>query len=206
MPARVNGELTGLSTEADALGLFIRYEFPDWLREHSLVVGRIAGALARSHAQRGARIDPERVALAGYLHDIGKSPLSGDDTRPHNEVSATIVEREGLGDLAELVRRHPVYAPLHPQIAPRDLAERLVYYADRRGERSVVTVDERLAGQASRHPEHAAELARARTAIGEIEAAIFAGLPFGPDELAAQLRPDDLAGRLPPGETEGRRG
>ncbi len=175
-----------LSTEARAAGFFDRYEYPEWLRTHSLTVGRVAGALARAHAQGGAAIDAESVALAGYLHDIGRSPRYGDE-RGHSVRSAAIVREEGLPELAELVRRHPVYAALDPDFAPRDLAERIVYYADRRSGQTVVTLEERIRGQVLRHPQYADLQAVQLEAARAIERLIFADLPFGPGELAERV-------------------
>ena len=177
-----------LSTEGRAVGFFDRYEYPEWLREHSLVVGRIAAALATAHLSAGAALDHGAVTLAAYLHDIGKSPRFAGDPRQHNELSAVALRDEGLGHLAELARRHPVYAPADPDLRPRDLAERIVYYADRRGERRVVSLEERLAGQAERHPDYAHRFADQLVAARLIEDLVFTGLPFGPGELAERVR------------------
>ncbi len=175
------------TTERRALALFERYEYPGWLREHSLVVGRIADLLARAHAASGASLDAKTVTLAAYLHDIGKSPRFAGDPRQHHELSAITLREEGLGELAELARRHPVYAPADPDLVPRDLAERIVYYADRRSERRVVSLDERFAGQAERHPDHAQKIRDQLGAAREIERLVFHGLPFGPDDLADRV-------------------
>ncbi|MDP9252879.1 MAG: HD domain-containing protein, partial [Chloroflexota bacterium] len=87
----VNSELTQISTEAEFF--FHRYAYPDWLRTHSLLVGRITETLAGARADVGAAA--RDIALAGYLHDIGKSPLLAGDTRQHNELSALILAAEG---------------------------------------------------------------------------------------------------------------
>lgn len=171
-------------TEGRALELFGRYGYPDWLREHSLVVGRIAAVIAEAHVAAGATLDRDAVTLAAYLHDLGKSPRFAGDPRQHHELSAVALRSEGLSPLAELARRHPVYAPADPDLVPRDLGERIVYYADRRGERRVVSLEERFAGQAERHPEHAQKIRDHLAAAWEIERLVFAGLPFGPDALA----------------------
>jgi putative nucleotidyltransferase with HDIG domain len=173
------------ATEARALELFARYAYPSWLRRHSLAVGRIADVLARAHADGGASLDAGAVALGAYLHDIGKSPRFAGDPREHNELSASALRAEGLGHLAELARRHPVYAPLDPALVPRDLAERIVFYADRRADLSVVSLADRIAGQARRHPEHAAQAPAELAAAREIERVIFSGLRFSPDDLAS---------------------
>ena len=67
----VNSELTEISTEAE--GFFDRYAYPDWLRAHSRLVGRIAETIVS--ARRDVRSQARDIALAGYLHDIGRSPM-----------------------------------------------------------------------------------------------------------------------------------
>lgn len=166
---------------------FARYRYPDWLCQHSRLVGRIAGLLAAASAAAGLAVDVEAVALAGYLHDIGKSPLLAGDGRPHEVRSALVLAAEGLPDLVEPARRHPVYALVDPVWAPRTLADRIVSIADRRGGLTVVSLDERIAEQSSRSPEFAADRPGQLAAARAIEAEVFAPLPFGADELAARL-------------------
>ena len=182
--------MTDLSTkfEGRATPLFERYAYPDWLATHSRLVGRIATVLAGARAEAGDPVEVEAVALAGYLHDIGRSPLVSGDARDHADLSALILAAEGLGGLAELVRRHPVYRLLDPALAPRTLEEKLVYVADRRGGQRVETLEARLRDTAARNPEFAAEIGRALGPALALEREVFADLPFGPDELGALVR------------------
>ena len=174
--------MTDLSTIAD--GYFARYRYPDWLRAHSQVVGAIAARLAHAHSASGADLDVATVALGAYLHDIGKSPLVAGDGRDHSVLGPLILAAEGLPELAELSRRHPVYAPRDAATAPRTLAEKIVYYADRRGGQAVVTLEERIDEQLRRFPElaplRASDLAHARA----IEADVFRGIALRPEDLA----------------------
>ena len=179
---RVNKRVTELSTFAGAY--FDRYRYPDWLRAHSLAVGALAERLARAHADAGAELDVTTVGLGGYLHDIGKSPLLRGDRRDHNVLGPLILAAEGRPELAELSRRHPVYAPRDPATAPRTLAEKIVYYADRRAGQRVVTLEERIDEQLARSPElahlRATDLAMAKA----IEADVFRGISLRPEELS----------------------
>jgi HD superfamily phosphodiesterase len=171
-----------LSTIAERY--FVRYRYPQWLRVHSLVVGALATRLAQAHANAGTPLDLRAVGLGGYLHDIGKSPLLSGDGRDHNLVGPLVLAAEGLPELVELSRRHPVYAPRDQATAPRTLAEKIVYYADRRGGQRVETLEERIDEQLSRFPELAgrrdADLALARA----IEAEVFAGIALRSEDLA----------------------
>ena len=180
--AGVNNAVTELSTIAE--GYFDRYRYPDWLRRHSLVVGAIATSLAEAHIAAGADLDGRAVSLGGYLHDIGKSPLVAGDARDHNVLGPLILAAEGLAELAELSRRHPVYAPRDPATAPRTLGEKIVYYADRRGGQSVVTLEERIDEQLARWPQLAHLRAEDLAFAKSVEADVFRGISLRPADLA----------------------
>jgi hypothetical protein len=179
----VNSQLTQISTEAAAF--FDRYAYPDWLRVHSLLVGRIAETLLAGRADTSG--NAREIALAGYLHDIGRSPLVAGDRREHNELSALILAAEGLAGSVEPARRHAIYTVLDPATAPRTLADKIVYVADRRGGMRVEPVDVRARDTARRHPPFAADIERAIPIAQALERDVFAGLPFAPAELEAHL-------------------
>jgi putative nucleotidyltransferase with HDIG domain len=171
-----------LSTIAEAY--FSRYRYPGWLRTHSLAVGILAIRVARAHAGTGSGIDVATIGLGAYLHDIGKSPLLAGDRREHEVLGPLVLAAEGRPELAELSRRHPVYAPREAATAPRTLAEKIVYYADRRVGQRVVTLEERIDEQLARFPaqahRRASDLAMARA----IERDVFDGIALRPEDLA----------------------
>ena len=175
--------MTRISTEAERF--FDRYAYPDWLRAHSRLVGRIAETLAAAcHVAGTAAHD---VALAGYLHDIGRSPLVAGDRREHNDLSALILAAEGLAAAVEPARRHAIYTVLDPTTAPATLADKIVYVADRRGGMRVETVEVRALDTAKRHPRFAAEIERAIPMAKALEQEVFAGVAFAPEQLEAHL-------------------
>ncbi|MGH2492598.1 MAG: HD domain-containing protein [Candidatus Limnocylindria bacterium] len=172
-----------ISTEAELF--FDRYAYPEWLRTHSRLVGRIAETLiaARPDIESEAR----DIALAGYLHDIGRSPLVAGDAREHNELSALILAAEGLAGAVEPARRHAIYTVLDPATAPVTLADKIVYVADRRGGMRVEPVEERARDTARRHPRYATDIERAIPTAKALEHEVFLGLPFAPADLEAHL-------------------
>jgi hypothetical protein len=170
-----------LSTIAERL--FARYRYPEWLRTHSWLVGGLAARLAEAHARSGHDVDVATVALGGYLHDIGKSPLLAGDGREHHVLGPLVLAAEGLPELAELSRRHPVYAPRDPATAPRTLGERIVYYADRRAGQRVLSLEDRVDEQLARHPD-LAQLRDADIAMAKaIERDVFDGIALRPEDL-----------------------
>lgn len=179
--------MTDLSTTAERF--FERYVFAYWLRDHCRLVGAIGAALARARVAAGDAVDVEAVTLAAYLHDIGRSPLVAGDPREHNDLSALILAAEGLTRCVEPARRHAIYTVLDAATAPRTLEEKLVYIADRRGGMKIETIEERAKDTAVRHPRFTDDIARAIPIAKRIEAEVFAGLPFAPDDLAAHVTP-----------------
>jgi len=177
----VNKTVTDLSTIAEAY--FDRYRYPDWLRGHSRVVGAIAERVAAAHAAAGHTVDVVAVTLGALLHDIGKSPLLAGDPREHHVLGPLVLAAEGRPELAELARRHPVYAPRDPATAPRTLAEKIVYYADRRGGQRVMSLEDRIDEQLARHPELAHLRAEDLALATSIEREVFAGIDLRPEDL-----------------------
>ncbi len=163
--------------------LIARYALPDWLRRHSAVVRDIAAELAEALSAHGAAVDVDAVVAGAWLHDVGKSPLVAGDPRDHGELGALILAAEGMPALAELARRHPVYAIRDPERAPRTLEEKIVHYADRRGGLELLSIEERLREQAARFPESAAAILACLEPVRALERELFAKLSFAPDEL-----------------------
>ena len=178
--------MTDLSTVAESF--FTRYAYPDWLREHSRLVGAIGAVLAAARAARGETVDVEAVTLAAYLHDIGRSPLLRGDPREHNELSGLILAAEGLARCVEPARRHAIYTVLDPATAPRTMEEKLVYTSDRRGGMRILALEERSAETGERHPRFKDEIGRAIPLALAIEREVFSGLPFAPVQLAEHVR------------------
>ncbi len=181
----VNSRLTQLSTEAERL--FARYRYPDWLLTHSRVVGRIAEAFVAALRIAADPADAQAVVLAGYLHDIGRSPLLAGDPREHNVLSALVLAAEGLERCVEPARRHAIHTVLDPALAPRTLSDKLVYVADRRGGQTVEPLEERARDTARRYPDHASDIERAIPLARALEREVFVALTFEPDELTERI-------------------
>ena len=178
--------MTKLSTKAEAF--YRRYRYPDWLETHSRVTGAITEALVAARRRGAPTIDAESVVLAGYLHDIGRSPLLAGDPRDHNILSGLVLAAEGLDACVELARRHAIYTVLDPELAPRTAAEKIVYVADRRGGQAVEPLEDRARDTARRNPTYAAEIARAIPLARAIEREVFADVSFAPEDLAERVR------------------
>jgi len=166
------------------------YGMLDNIRAHSLMVARIAELLALALQRRGEAIDLPLTVAAALLHDIAKT-LCLDNDASHAAQGRDLCLRHGYHELAPLVFQHVVLAdPCFPA-CPLS-AKELVYYADKRvNHDQVVSLEERRAYIAGRYghddPRRLQAIEENFQRCRGIEAAIFAGLDFTADELAARL-------------------
>jgi hypothetical protein len=87
---------------------------------------------------------------------VDKLPLARQPGTRHGDGSATWLEANGLGDLAPLVRDHPVTRLADDADAQRlaagPLEARIVAYADKRAGQRLRSMDERFASWRHRYP------------------------------------------------------
>lgn len=94
---------------------------PDALK-HSEGVARRADAVCRILRTNNYQADLEKVVIAALLHDIGLTQPHGLD---HGKVSADILAKKGLTELAEIVRTHAL-----PQSTNLRSETKILIYAD----------------------------------------------------------------------------
>ncbi len=82
------------------LELLKKYIKDDKLIKHCIAVSAVMRGIARELGE-----DEELWARIGLLHDIDYE-IVGEDMERHGEVGAEILEKEGYGEIAEVVRRH----------------------------------------------------------------------------------------------------
>ena len=158
------------------------------IREHSLMVGRVAGILGQGLAQAGRGLSLELIVSSALLHDIAKTASLETDLR-HDELGREICLRHGLDELAEIVAEHVVLKNWTPE---RCTEKEIVYYADKRVlHDQVVGLDARLDyiihrygnGDEGLHARIRQNFAQAHA----IEERLFAELDFSPAELGERL-------------------
>lgn len=177
-----------IPTVADCFRLMTDYGMLDNIRDHSLLVARVASLLVESIRQEGTALSMERVVAGALLHDIGKTPCL-DTEEDHAEKGRQICLAHGMEEIAELVAQHVILRDTERNTFTE---EEVVYYADKRvNHDQVVSLEERLAyildrygrKKPRRHQAIIMNFARCKA----LEARIFAGLPFAPDEVAVRL-------------------
>ena len=168
------------------LELMDEYRMLANIRDHSLLVARVAGLMAENLSRNGVGVSLELTVAGALLHDIAKTACLECDGN-HAAMGSEICRRHGYAELAEIVAEHVL---LRDGLAPGCCREKeIVYYADKRVlHDQVVGLDQRLdyiLARYGRDDQRLHRLIRENFALcHEVEERLFARLPWAPAELA----------------------
>jgi len=161
---------------SECLELLAEQKVPLRAVQHSQAVAAVAFRLAAQLRQEGEAVDPLLAHRGGLLHDLDKV-ASRQQSLPHGQLGAQLLQEKGYPDLAAIAERHLMCSILDPAARPVTWEEKLVYYADKIVEGSrVVGVPERLEALCRRHTERAAQIWRCAPHIVQLQAEICARL------------------------------
>lgn len=157
------------------------------LLAHVRLVARIAEHLAQRLAAAGEDVDPVLTQRGGLLHDLAK--LSAKQAaRSHELMAAELLLARGQPELAEIARRHAMWAPVTEDQQPATWEQKLVYYADRIAQHDqLVGIDARMLEIAQRRPELRTRIDNYRAAALAQETEIAARLGVSQPELWCEL-------------------
>ncbi|MBW2096570.1 MAG: HD domain-containing protein [Deltaproteobacteria bacterium] len=169
--------------------LMERYEMLENIREHSIVVARIARLIGCDLLAAGETISLEKVTAAALLHDIAKTSCLVTK-KDHAEEGRKICLRNGFEEIAPIVAEHVVLRNAPPN--GRFSEKEVVYYADKRvNHHSIVSLEERLDAVLERYGGNGKGLQqRIRDNFNQckaLEKALFQKLSFAPEALALRL-------------------
>ena len=176
---------------AQCFRLMEQYAMLPNIREHSVMVARVAGLIGQGLAQSGRTLCRELIVSGALLHDIAKTASLETQLR-HDQLGREICLRHGFGELADIVGEHVVLKNGNPEHCTE---KEIVYYADKRVlHDEVVGLDVRLDyiihrygnGDEGLHARIRRNFAQAHA----IEKILFAELDFSPAELREQLSRD----------------
>lgn len=114
-----------------------RYGMLDNIRDHSIMVARVAGTLAdglrRSGRATAPLPDPAEVTAGALLHDIAKT-LCLQTSCNHAEAGRRICVELGYPEIGDIVAEHVILASFAADRYVQGLfgAKELVFYADKR--------------------------------------------------------------------------
>lgn len=186
-----------IPSEKYCIELMSTYEMPPHIRDHSIMVERIATILGGAIQERGVILSLETLRAGALLHDIAKFICirSGED---HSAKGREICLRNGLDEIAEIVGEH-VRMRNHRPEGPITEKE-IVYYADKRVNHDViVSLEQRLDYLLERYGRGIEPLRQAIMENFEVckrlERKLFAGLGFRPEDLHDMVRRRQDTGR-----------
>lgn len=158
------------------------------IRDHSIMVARVAVLLTDGLIGKGVKLDPALVMAGALLHDIAKTQCLDGRCR-HAEKGREICLALGFPEVAAIVEEHVI---LHDFDAPLS-AINLVYYADKRVKHDeIVSLAQRRLYIEERYGQGNLDyISRIRANFvkcAQVEERIFADLPFGPDDVDMLVR------------------
>ncbi|MBI3033819.1 HDIG domain-containing protein [Candidatus Woesearchaeota archaeon] len=145
------------------------HNVPQNIIRHSIAVSRIAADVAQGLLLRRKRINLELLDRACLLHDIGK--LKAIQTGGnHEEIGYEILAKHGYGEVAEIIRKHPVHYIYDAVNRPSSWEEKVLYYADKRANgHKVVSLRERFADFRKRYQNFRESIDRAEPLAARLE-------------------------------------
>lgn len=128
-----------IPTEDQCKQLWDKYHLPETKRLHVSLVAKVALFFAQKF-----QVDISLLRAAALLHDIDKAVprLPGEI---HPDTAVRVLQEEGMGEVAAMVKTHSLHAIVDPAISPKSWEEKLLYLADKMVKYDIITVDERFA-------------------------------------------------------------
>jgi uncharacterized protein len=167
-----------------------KYGMLDNIKEHSVVVEKVASLIARANIEAGFNISIEKVRAASLMHDIGKT-LCLDSKDDHAALGRDICIQNNFIEIADIVGEHIRLKRYDPDEDVR--AGEIVYYADKRvNHNKVVSLDERLEYILVRYAKNKEPIStlikKNFKECREVEKKLFARLDFRPQDLAEMIK------------------
>ena len=178
------------------IALMEQYAMLPNIRQHSLIVARIAELLAfrlQESVPSGQAPDHDFCVNGALLHDIAKTPCLKEGC-DHAATGVEICQRHGYPEIAEVVGGHVILQNFSPEKYSQGMfhARDIVYYADKRVRHdSIVSLAERLEYILERYggnDERVQELIQDNfKRCEQLEGYLFRFLDFFPEQLRSKV-------------------
>jgi len=176
----------------ECLDLMQQYQMLPNIKDHSIVVARVAEIITSGLIKTGHDISLEMVIAGALLHDIGKtSCLDNDDD--HAVKGFEICIAHDLNEIADIIAEHVILKDYRPSMNFTE--KEIVYYADKRvNHDQVVSLEERLDYILKRYgmanETRCAAIKKNYARCQDLEKRMFSLLTFCPDDI-----PDLICGQ-----------
>jgi len=168
-----------IPNEVQAKVLWEKYQVPASKRIHLGLVAKVAMVLATK-----IQVNKKLLLAAALLHDIDKAAPKFPGER-HPDAAVRILREEGMGEVADVVRSHPLHAILDPAISPKTREQKILYLSDKMVKYDIVGVDQRFALWRDEHlpVEEQKILDASYPKVKELEQEVFRLARISPDDI-----------------------
>lgn len=177
---------------AQCIAWLLSRPFSANLLAHVHAVASAAYLLALWLRSAGLPVCPLLTHRGGLLHDLAKLEAlqrPAEHRIGHGELAARILTDIGQPALAEIARRHPLFAIDRPDTAPRTWEQKLVYLADKLVEGSRLEgLEERVDSLRRRYPLDDSRIAATLPALLAMRDEICAAAGLSTAEFEGQLK------------------
>jgi uncharacterized protein len=173
----------------ECLDLMEQYHMLPNIKDHSIVVARVAEIITNGLIAAGHKLSMDRVIAGALLHDIGKTACL-DNNDDHAAKGVEICLAHNLDPIADIVGEHVILRNYSP--GNNFTEKEIVYYADKRvNHDQVVNLEERLAYILERYSIDNAVLCqvikRNYALCQDLEKRMFSFLSFEPFDIPELL-------------------
>jgi putative nucleotidyltransferase with HDIG domain len=134
-----------IPNEKQCYDLWDKYKLPPEKRIHCRLVAKVALKIADKCKMYNVQctMNVELLQAAALLHDIDKKieKIPGEQ---HPDAGVRILIQEGMGEVAALVKNHPLHCILDPKTVPQMLEEKILFLADKMVKYEIIGVDKRF--------------------------------------------------------------
>jgi putative nucleotidyltransferase with HDIG domain len=173
----------------ECLGLMRQYHMLPNIKDHSIIVARVAELITEGLIAAGHYLSMETVIAGALLHDIGKTACL-DNNEDHAAKGFEICLAHNLNSIADIIAEHVILKTYRPE---NGFAEKeIVYYADKRvNHDQVVSLKERLEYILERYGKNnetrCLAIKKNYTRCQDLEKRMFSFLPFEPADISDVL-------------------
>ncbi|MFH0868407.1 MAG: HD domain-containing protein [Candidatus Woesearchaeota archaeon] len=128
-----------IPSKEECIGILTKNKTPSNVIEHCKAVCGFAEELAEKLVNKGFKVNKELVSAAALLHDIEREKDN------HIATGAKLLKSMGFPEVAEVARKHTIYAIKELESYLNTIEEKIVFYADKRAKgNEIVSLEERF--------------------------------------------------------------
>jgi putative nucleotidyltransferase with HDIG domain len=122
--------------------LWKRYHLPPNKRIHCEAVANVAMTITK-HMNAVMPVNEQLLLAAALLHDIDKN-IEKFPGEKHPDAVVRILKKEGMDEVAEVIRTHPLHMICNENTAPKTIEQQLLFLADKMTKRECVGINKRF--------------------------------------------------------------